>query len=343
MLGVILAAAFTFTATATGVEKGTPVEFLFAGRDSDRDYETLFLLDESIESLCRRIEAAGIPRGVAIDPGHCQLWPVGVPLSVKPALESLVSIELPDGVTLASPIYTGGSRDEKGSPVATTNMPAAFFSFFTLAQSPIVFNGIYEQGAVYNSFKAKETLEKGKRYSFTLDWDSSKKLKFIDVEFKPGNSVEILRNLKAQSKQEDVMLQAGFSDDLTLREAVSIANALSLVDSTHVKINGRHKGDFFYRAFLPLVKWRDRKERLSQPFEVSIGPSNRVVFIEEDWSVEGNDPKLIEKEISISEMKLHPQVNTVFFFAAKDTPLGVLKNVLRQVPESVFNHYIYSE
>ena len=51
MLCSLIAAALTFTATATGVEKGTAVEFFFAGKNTDRDYETMFLLDESIDWL----------------------------------------------------------------------------------------------------------------------------------------------------------------------------------------------------------------------------------------------------------------------------------------------------
>ena len=50
MIGAaILAASMTFTATATGVEKGTPVEFVFAGGNTDRDYETMFLIDGSVD------------------------------------------------------------------------------------------------------------------------------------------------------------------------------------------------------------------------------------------------------------------------------------------------------
>ena len=55
MLSAILAASLTFTATATGVEKGTPVEFVFAGRNTDRDYESMFLLDSTVDDFCRNL------------------------------------------------------------------------------------------------------------------------------------------------------------------------------------------------------------------------------------------------------------------------------------------------
>ena len=60
MLCSLIAAALTFTATATGVEKGTAVEFFFAGKNTDRDYETMFLLDESIDSFCSKLEKARV-------------------------------------------------------------------------------------------------------------------------------------------------------------------------------------------------------------------------------------------------------------------------------------------
>lgn len=52
MIAAVLAATLTFTATATGVEKGAPVEFVFAGKGTDRDYETMFILDDPIDVFC---------------------------------------------------------------------------------------------------------------------------------------------------------------------------------------------------------------------------------------------------------------------------------------------------
>ena len=56
MIAALIAAACTctFSATATGLEKGAPVEFLFAAQDSDNAYETMFLVDDSIDEFCRK-------------------------------------------------------------------------------------------------------------------------------------------------------------------------------------------------------------------------------------------------------------------------------------------------
>ena len=108
----LIAASFTFTATATGVAKGTPVEFMFAGAESDRDYETMFLIDAPIDEFCHGLEKAGVPRGEAQDIESCKLWPVGCPLTLEPSLDEFVERKpLPGGPSNPAIIYTGGARD----------------------------------------------------------------------------------------------------------------------------------------------------------------------------------------------------------------------------------------
>lgn len=336
--------SFTFNVTATGVEKGTPLEFLFAGKNSDRDYETMFLLEDSIIDFCRRLERAGLPRGRPTDIRKCRLWPVGCSLKLEPKLDDFVKTDLPDGMRFGEIIYTGGARDEADVPVAETNMPAAVFSLYTLSQSPLLFNGLYEQSLVYGCSTAAKTLKKGERMTFTLSWDVPKLAEKLEVSFQPGNSLSVLKSIKDKSEHSDIELSVRFDDQLTVGEAVAVANALAVLDSPRIKINGHPDNDFFFRAFLPLVKWRDRKERLVQPFEVSIhGNEDKLTFIEEDWSGEGTDPKLTPHEISFEKAKSHGQIDTCFIFAAKDTAIGRIRPIIGKMPKSVINYYVYEE
>lgn len=343
MISALLAAVLTFTATATGVEKGTPLEFLLAAKDTDRDYETMFLLDESVESFLSRIEKAGLARGIPTDPATCRLWPVGVSVRVEPSLAEFVDTDMPEGMSLGPFIYTGGTRLDSGFPYAATNMPGSVFALYSLSQSPFVFDGIYEQGVVYGAHKAKVSLKKGEKRQFKLIWDENERLHSLSLVFGKTNLRKNLEILRERSKTNSIDVLVSFADDLTVAEASAVANALATIDSVRVKINGRLPGNFFYRAFLPLVKWRDRQERMTQPFEVTLGHPDKVVFIEEDWSVEGNDPKLTEKAITYEQMSLHPRTDTVFFFARKESTIGELKRALKQVPKTVFNHYVYWE
>ena len=341
MVSVILAASLSFTATATGVEKGMPVEFVFAGRNTDRDYESMFLLEDSVDGFCAKLENAGLPRGRPTDSSACRLWPVGCRLKFEPVLSAFIDGKMPEGLAVSDPIYTGGTRLVGGSCDAGTNMPASVFSIYSLSQSPVVYNGIYDQGVVYGSFTAGKALKKGDRVSFTVSWDAETLPKSLHLTIRPGNSAEVLHRLKDESAKGELDALIGFDETLTVAEATAAANALAMIDSSRVKINGFT--NIFYRAFLPLVKWLDRKERLTQPFELTLGNPDKLVFIEEDWTVEGDDPKLTPKEIPFETAQAHPRTDTCFIFTEPQTPLSRVLRAKEKLRESnVKNWYVFT-
>lgn len=345
MISILLAASLSFTATATGVEKGTPIEFLFAGKDTDRDYETVFLLDESVGELCARLEKAGLPRGRATDRRACVLWPVGCRVRLEPALSCYVETTWPEGLSPAEFIYTGGTRNEKGGVVASDEMPLAFCTLYSLAQSPLVFDGIYRQGDVYGAHTAKATLEKGTRQTFTISWDEKTLPRHLDVTFTPGTAAQRLSEIRAAATNGVIEVLADFDPSLTVREATVIAQALAVIDTVSVKLNGRRDGRLFFRAFLPSVSWRDRKQRLTQPFELTLGAngSDTLVFVEEDWTVEGNDPKLTPKAISFDAAKEHRTTDTCFIFAESTETLARLYAAMQKLNGlPILNWYVFA-
>ena len=344
MIAAILAASITFTATATGVGRGTPVEFVFAGPNTDRGYESMFLIDGSVDDFCTRLEAAGLKPGRPIDARQCRFWPIGTPIRFEPALTNFIEGTMPQGLPSGRPIYTGGARLEDGRCDAGTNMPASVFSIYTLAQSPIVLDGFYGQGAVYNAFTARKTLKKGERFSFKVSWDEKgASTKSLHLTVRPGNASEIIRTLKAESEKCAVEALVGFADDLTVGEAAQMANALATIDSPRIKVNGC--SNLFYRAFLPLVKWRDRKERIVQPFELTLGgTTEKLVVIEEDWSVEGMDPKLTPKEIPFDAAASYAKTDTCFIFASAQTPISRIRQAMDRLKGShVGVWYVFTE
>ena len=344
MSALLFAAALTFTASATGVGKGTALEFAFVGRDSDRDYEAMFVLDEPIDALCRRLEEAGLPRGKATDVATCRLWPVGCKISFSPSLERFVTTKLPEGLSPASAIYTGGTRQKDGTPLANVEMPSSFFSLYSLAQSPVVFNGIFEQGIVYGSHLAAVELKKGTKVEFTVTWDSASAPKHLDVTIRHGEAASTISRLKDESAASELDVTVGFSPELTVAEARAAAKALEVVDSVRVKVNGLAPNSLFYRAFLPSLEWTNRQSRLVQPFELRITPSDeKLVFIEEDWSVPGDDPKLTPHEIVYAEASAHPKTDTCFIFTAPDVPLSRLMDCIGKMPKGqIINWYVFS-
>lgn len=341
MISALLAVAFTFSATATGVEKGTPIEFVFAGANTDRDYETLFILDESIDSFCSRLEKAGVPRGRPVDSAACRFWPIGCTLSLSPRIETFLDGKMPEGLRPASLIYTGGTRLADGSCAASTNMPAAVFSLYSLAQAPLIFNGVYPQGDVYGCFTAKETIKKGTRVTFTLSCDSPSLPRHLDLTVKKGLLKEVVSQLHEASEKGEVEACLVMADDLTVREAIAVANALAVIDSPKIKING--SSGLFYRAFLPLEKWRDRQERLTQPFELRLGNPDQLLFIEEDWTVDGPDPKLTPREISFADVRLHPKTDTCFIYVSAETSLKEVSTAISKFKgNTIRNWYVFT-
>ena len=342
MIAAILAASLSFTATATGVEKGAPVEFVFAGRNTDRDYESMFLIDGTVDELCAKLEAAGLPRGLPTDASQARLWPVGCPVTFSPALDSFIDGKMPEGLPDSHPIYTGGLRLREGACDAGTNMPAAVFSTYTLQQSPFVYNGIYDQGTVYGSFTARKALKKGERVSFTVAWDAATLPPEINLTVRPGNATDVLNHLRAASEKSEVSARIGFDGQLTVREATAAAMALATIDSSRIKVNGC--SNIFYRSFLPLVKWQDRKERLSQPFELTLGNPNRLVFIDEDWTVDGADPKLTPVEIAPSDIARHPRTDTCFIYAEPQTKVSEILCAMESLKGgNIRNWYVFQD
>ena len=344
MLLSCLAAAFTFTASATGVEKGTPVEFLFIGSDSDRGYEAMFAIDMPVKDFARALEKAGLRPGQPMDAESCRVWPVGTPVAFDPPVSKFVDTDESGGFSLGRLVYTGGLRGTNGVPVAATEMPASVCSLYSLGQSLFLPEGILAQGDVYGKFCAGETLKKGARYAFTISWNDADRPKHVDLHAKPGNSVELLTTLKNESVLHHLDVLVSFDGELTVTEAVKFSKALDLVDSVRVKITGCREGSLFFRAFLPLEKWTDRQNRMVQPFELTVADDGYdILFIEEDWSTEGDDPKLTPRTISFEEALTKEKTDTCFIFAKPETKLSRIYAAMDKLKGSkVRNWYVFT-
>lgn len=344
MISAFIAAAFTFTASATGVEKGTPVEFLFVSRDSDRDYEAMFFLDMPIADFATALEKAGFPRGRPLDPARCIVWPVGATVHFKPSFYDFVSVNTSQGFISPPLVYTGGTRKGDGTPEASCEMPGACCALYTLHQALIVPDGLHNQGDVYGKFTAAQTLKKGARYAFTISCDPQTAPRPIALRLVPGGAEELIRRLREESEKGAVDARVTFDGELRVSEAISAASALNVIDSMHVRLNGCDDGTLFYRAFLPLVKWNDRQQRMTQPFELTIsGEADELVFIEEDWSGPGDDPKLTPVKISFDEAARKEKTDTAFIYVSPEVRLSRVYAAMKKLEGSkVRNWYVFA-
>ena len=333
----------SIAAKATGITENSPVEFLLVGPDSDRDYESVFVTDASPDEIAKAFDKAGIPRGTPINERACRLWPAGCRVSMEPSPWKFVSdCEGTNG--LLDVTYTGGERDANGAPTAATNMPAAVFAFYSLAQSMLLLDDALDQSETYGRFKAGRTLEKGTRVVFTVSWDGSSGTRPFALDLKSGNLKESIEAMRAMAAEADGLeVTPSFDPAMTLREAVSAANAVSVLDSRKLKVNGFREGQFFYQAFLPLEKWRDRSERLTQPLEAHMTPSNTTfVIVDEDWTVEGLEPKRTPRTVDLAAARA-AHTDTCFIYAPSNTKLSRLYDFKHLFPATFRNWYIYCE
>ena len=332
----------TFTAVATDIKAGTPVEFAFVGPDSDRAYEALFVTEARIKDIAAAFDKAGVPVGRAIDETACRFWPAGPRLSLEPSIWDFVEDKEKGEGGFLPPVYAGGTRGTDGCPNAETNMPGALFALYSCAQSPILLDDALDQSAVYGRFVSTERLESGRRVSFTVSWDGATAAKPYRLSIEPGMLKERLQEMRSASSGGGLDVTVHFSPEPALSEATAAASALAMLDSRAVRVNGFDEGQFFYRAFLPLEKWRDRKERLTQPLEVALSADGAAyTVVDEDWNVEGVDPKLAPRSVDFAEA-CGTKADTCFVYAAPDTKLGRFYELRKALPKSLRNWYFYA-
>jgi len=328
----------TFTACATGVREGTILEFAFVGPDSDRAYEAMFVTDARVPELVRAFEQAGIPCGKPVSNGACRFWPVGKLLTVEPPIWNFISNK--DDQASLPICYTGGSRDCGNFPIADTNMPSAVLSLYSIDQSLMLLDDALDQSQAYGCYLSRRDVAQGERHTFKFTWDGVSGTKSQRLELAPGKIRTELESLRKSTTDLDV--EPYFSPELTVVEAKAAATALSVIDSRAVRINGRAPGQFFYKGFLPDEQWRTRSKRLTQPLEVHISSTNVIcTVIDEDWSVEGDDPKLTPHDEPIGSTAKVFKGDTCIFYASAGEKLGRIFTLMKQLPSTIRNWYVY--
>jgi len=328
----------TFTARPTDITAGTTVEFAFVGPESDRAYEALFVTDARITEIAKAFDEAEIPRGKSISQSDCRFWPVGNTVEIKPSLSRYLEAKEED---LKHPIlFTGGLRDRLDVPVADTNMPSALFALYGLDQSLLAFDTTGSQSSEYGKYLCRKQLTPGEHHAFTISWDGARRMEHRRIVFRKGKIREAIESLKGASRTLDVV--PDFSAELTASEARAAATALSVVDSPTVRINGFVPGQIYHRGFLPDELWRERSKRLTQPLEVHVDSTNiTYTVVDEDWSVEGDDPKLTPRDIPLADVTKDFKGDTCLFFVKPTENLGRIYSLMSKLPCSIRNWYVF--
>ena len=163
-----------------------------------------------------------------------------------------------------------------------------------------------------------------------------------------------MRLLKERSKLSPIDVMTDFSVEMTVKEAGECASALAMVDSRRVKFNSFAPGQFYFRAFLPLERWRERSGRLAQPPEVHLLSNGGVIVhdITEDWRDEISlEQNLVVKTTEFADLakageevsRLADRTSTVLLFAPRDMKLGELYDFKAKVSRVASIWYVFGE
>jgi len=309
----------TMSVVSTDCGLDAPLEFLVVGPGSDNDYEAMFTAEDPVADVDAAFRKAGMPLGRPISAKDCRFWPIGTKVKVEPDLWTLVRDTRDE--ERRSPVWTGGTREGDGSAAAATNMPLAVFAFYNCPQSLILFDDFLEQSVVYGRFLPAEKIPKGERRTLTFTWtdgDTNGGRHAMTPDFPPG---------------------------MTVADAAKLASALERLDSPDTKVDGFREGQFYYRAFIPRESWRDRRERLTQPYEVRFADGRpSLTVVREDWSdPDSSDPKLTASEATFESVRDRSDVDTCFIYAPRGMKLAEVYAVRPLMPKSVSNWYVFCE
>lgn len=309
----------SFTVVSTDPGSECPLEFLVVGPGSDNDYEALFTSEDSVADIDAAFRKAGMPIGSTISPKECKFWPIGTKFKIEPDLWTLVKDTRNE--QKRSPVWTGGLREADGGAVAATNMPLSIFSFYNCPQSLALFDDSLEQSIVYGRFQPAQKIPKGEKRTLKFSWT-------------PG-----------ETNGGKHVMTPDFPPEMTVADAAKLASALAQLDSPDTKVNGFKEGQFFYRAFIPRESWRDRRERLTQPYEVRfVEGKPSLTVIKEDWSdPDATDPKLTITQATFESIKDKADIDTCFIYAPRTMKLAEVYAVRKLLPKSIANWYVFGE
>ncbi len=276
-----------------------------------------------------------------------------------------------------------------GELLADLESPQSIVSMYNEPQTLLDVPRLAAQGEVYNSFVAnpERLLPAGEPLllTFTPERRPDGQPRVLSVALKAANDdagagllftcaldgrpperlgslAEVLKLLLRQVEAgRDPYLSLHLDDALPLARAREICASLKMIEGEKgVRMEPPPPGQIFYQSFLPDEKWRQRKTRLSQPWELHVAPppraggepSLKLTQILEDWSDAASlDPKLTVVEHPLrSAVQLPGKIRelggglpVLLVYAAAAGPLGDFMPAVRLVRDTQPIVYVFAE
>ena len=178
---------------------------------------------------------------------------------------------------------------------------------------------------------------------------------------KRGELSEVLTWLRGQAEAgREPFVTVAMDHAMPLKRAADVARVFDMLDGKGIKLDGKPADGLYPKAFLPLEKWRERKDRHPQPFELHVtrdadgALKKKLIFIEEDWTVEGLDPALTPRDYPFSDWSEFPRlvektggadskVRLLFVYAPADLPLSAFMPGVQAVAKRLYLVYVFGE
>ncbi|MCL2105371.1 MAG: hypothetical protein FWH21_10090, partial [Kiritimatiellaeota bacterium] len=281
-------------------------------------------------------------------------------------------------------VFTGG-RWRDGACLADTLQPGAVISLYN--EPGTIFDIPFQaaQGAVFGRVSLARALPYGEVLEITLTplptKDGGPRVKQLNVlaaqeggewaitcsgadgtVLHKGGLPDTLAWMKSEDGAgRDLFVTLNMSDDLPLAKAAEVARVFWMLEGKGIKLDGQGEGGVYPRAFLPQEKWREREGRTPQPFEIHITasadggpPAKKLTFIEEDWTVEGLDPKLTPRDYPFDAWDELPalvakaggednKVELLFVFAPAGAPLKTFMPAIRALADRLPLVYVFGD
>jgi hypothetical protein len=161
---------------------------------------------------------------------------------------------------------------------------------------------------------------------------------------------QLLEQLHGELQAErDLFVQVRFGHELTVRPLAEFAPLLgAMLEKEVLRVEPRDD-ELYYKAFLPVEKWRARADRLLQPLELHFGAEeHRLVYLEE--VEQGQEVTLREHSYpfrqpgelaGILAQRQEWQTETVFFYVTAETPYGLMADCYRALRGKFPTVFVY--
>jgi hypothetical protein len=308
-----------------------------------------------------------------------------VPAAPARPLQTLIDDKEADAPMVgAGGIVFTGARWDGQTCQADTNMPSSVISLYNAGETVFDVPFQFGQSEVYGRLALAETLPYGAPLEIVfrplLPADGAPRVFPLTAAaavaggqvtltcagadgavLKQGVLADVLGWLRGQAEAgREPFVTVAMDDAMPLRQAADVARVFDMLDGKGIKLDGKTERGLYPKAFLPLEKWRERGDRHPQPFELHIARgadgalSKKLVFTEEDWTVEGLDPKLTPREYPFGEWAEFPKlvektggpdskVHLLFVYVPSDLPLSAFMPGVRAVAGRLQLVYVFGE